>query len=485
MISLDTPHIAPSEAEAIAGQQVELVLNYYSASGRLLTPALDVLLALAVHGDPTVARVGTDAIFGSIVERLSDSFEPSYCDLYDRIFAHLISRYRETERGRAVGRMLSRFGIHDAKGVLERRTRLRNAPVVPPKRPPALAVVLSRITLGADVACSGVVISALRHLYPNAEVLFAGPRASYNLYRGDRLVSHLDVSYDRHGVFAERIGAWLHLVEALDAELARRGYPDYVVIDPDSRLTQLGLLPVTDDDRRYHYFESRSYRREGVGEIARLTALWMSERFGSPDTLLPSLSLAPEDRTLASEVRERFRERGAGRVVSISFGVGGNERKRLGAAFEQDLLRALLGRGHTVLLTCGGSREEIEDVEATVGGVAQGGWAVARWHAQDLRQGAVPALRLPAVVLWQGDTGAFAAAIQASDLYVGYDSAGQHIAAALAVPTVCMFTGGTPRRHMERWRACGPGPVRCVQASTASQALTAVLSAVEALAGLT
>lgn len=485
LISLDIPHIALSEAEAIASRQVEQVLNHYSASGRLLTSALDTLLALAVHRDPAIARVGTDAIFGSIVERLSDSFEPSYCDLYDRIFAHLISRFRQTERGRAVGRMLSRFGIHDAKGVLERRSRLRSAPVVPPKRPPALAVVLSRITLGADVACTGVVISAVRHLYPNAEVLFAGTRASYDLFRGDGRVSHLEVGYDRRGAFAERIGAWLCLVEALDAELARRGRLDYIVIDPDSRLTQLGLLPVTDDDRRYHYFESRSYRREGVGEIARLTAMWMSERFGSPDTLLPALCLASEDRTLASEVRRRLRESGAERVVSISFGVGGNERKRLGAAFEHELLRALLRRGHTVLLTCGGSREEIKDVEATVGCVAQEGWAVTRWHAEELRRGTALAPRPPAVVLWQGDTGAFAAAIQASDLYIGYDSAGQHLAAALSVPTICVFTGGTPSRHMERWRACGPGPVRCIQAPGAGQALTAVLSAVENLAGPT
>jgi len=479
--SLDIPRIALPQAEAVAGEQVERLLSHYSASGELLTSALDTLLALAVHHDPAVARVGTEAIFGSIVEQLSDSFEPKYCDLYDRIFAHLVSVFRTTERGQPVGRMLSRFGIHDEQGLLARRARLRNGPVVPLKHPPSLVAVLSRITLGADVACTGVVISAVRYLYPHSQVLFVGPSTSYRLYCGDPLVSHLEVNYDRHGAFADRMAAWLHLVQALDEELDRRGRPDCIVIDPDSRLTQLGLLPVVDDDRRYHYFESRSYRMEGVGEIARLTALWMSGRFGSPEALLPSLRLSAEDRRLAEEVGRRLREAGGRRVVSVSFGVGGNDRKRVGAGFERDLLRALLRIGFTVLVTCGGSRSEVDEVRSVANSIAHEGWPLVEWRAEDVRHGLAQGPLQPSMLLWQGHTGAFAAAIQASDVYVGYDSAGQHVAAALGVPTICIFAAGTPRRHMERWRACGPGPVHCIQASGPDQALSEVLCAVRSL----
>ncbi|MGQ9524700.1 MAG: glycosyltransferase family 9 protein [Armatimonadota bacterium] len=483
MIPSDISNIDRSTAQTVADGHVECILNHYSASGALLTPALDFLLALALHRNPEIARIGTNAIFGSIVEQLSDSFEPRYCDLYDRIFAHLISVFCTTQQGQPVRALLSRFGIRDREGLLARRARMRSQPVVPPWRSPSLVVVLSRITLGADVACTSVVISAVRHLYPHAEVLFAGPEASYQLFRGDPMVRHLHISYDRHGTFADRIASWLRLVEALDAELARRGQPEHLVIDPDSRLTQLGILPIVDDDRRYHYFESRSYRREGMAEIGRLTAVWMSERFGSPADLLPATRLSQSDIQLADDIRTCFRKSGADRVVSVSFGVGGNQRKRIGAAFEKDLLRAFLQRGLTVVVTCGGSREEVNEVRATAENLAREGWTLVKWQAQDLRYAKESAPRPPALVLWQGDTGAFAAAIRAGDLYVGYDSAGQHLAAAMSVPTVCIFTAGMPRRHMERWKACGPGPVRCIQASGPADALPAVLQATDDLLG--
>ena len=43
---------------------------------------------------------------------------------------------------------------------------------------------------------------------------------------------------------------------------------DGIVIDPDSRLTQLGLISVCDEDR-YFFFESRSYGGGGDDRTAR------------------------------------------------------------------------------------------------------------------------------------------------------------------------------------------------------------------------
>jgi ADP-heptose:LPS heptosyltransferase len=63
------------------------------------------------------------------------------------------------------------------------------------------------------------------------------------------------------------------------------------------------------------------------------------------------------------------------------------------------------------------------------------------------------------LVTWQGGIGRFAALIAESMAYIGYDSAGQHIAAALGVPTIDIFTGFTSPRMPERWAPHGPGPV--------------------------
>ena len=42
-----------------------------------------------------------------------------------------------------------------------------------------------------------------------------------------------------------------------------------------------------------------------------------------------------------------------------------------------------------------------------------------------------------------------------SDLYVGYDSAGQHAAAALGIPLISIFAGAVNDRFFERWRPDG------------------------------
>jgi ADP-heptose:LPS heptosyltransferase len=67
------------------------------------------------------------------------------------------------------------------------------------------------------------------------------------------------------------------------------------------------------------------------------------------------------------------------------------------------------------------------------------------------------------LLTWQGSIGRFAALIAASDIYVGYDSAGQHIAAALGIPTIDIFTGFTSPRMPERWAPYGRGSVEMLR----------------------
>jgi ADP-heptose:LPS heptosyltransferase len=57
---------------------------------------------------------------------------------------------------------------------------------------------------------------------------------------------------------------------------------------------------------------------------------------------------------------------------------------------------------------------------------------------------------------FQGSFAAFAAIVAASRLYVGYDSAGQHVADASGVPLVSVFAGFPTPRMFARWRPTGP-----------------------------
>jgi ADP-heptose:LPS heptosyltransferase len=62
--------------------------------------------------------------------------------------------------------------------------------------------------------------------------------------------------------------------------------------------------------------------------------------------------------------------------------------------------------------------------------------------------------------------GLLAALISASDLYIGYDSAGQHIAAASGTPCIDIFAGYESPRIIDRWRPTGPGTPTVIDAGS-------------------
>jgi ADP-heptose:LPS heptosyltransferase len=67
--------------------------------------------------------------------------------------------------------------------------------------------------------------------------------------------------------------------------------------------------------------------------------------------------------------------------------------------------------------------------------------------------------------IFTGSFAEFAALIAQSRLYVGYDSAGGHAAAACGTPLVSIFAGFASERMLERWRPDGAGPVHLIRAN--------------------
>jgi ADP-heptose:LPS heptosyltransferase len=261
--------------------------------------------------------------------------------------------------------------------------------------------VLSRITLGADVAVTSVLLDAAKRRYPDAEIVFVGPRTSYEMVEADPRIRHLSAPYARSGTLIDRLRASASL-----------RFDDGIVIDPDSRLTQLGLISVC-DEKDYFFFESRSYGGRDNKPLPELASLWANEVFGIHNARafvapLPSAD-PPAD-------------------ITVSLGVGENSAKRIGGDFERDLLRALAETGGSVLVDKGGTEEEHDRVERAV---------------------------LPGMRTHDGAFASFASQIARSKLYVGYDSAGQHVASACAVPLITIFKGFASERFFSRWRPNG------------------------------
>ena len=341
-------------------------------------------LPAALLDDP-----GGQALFGILVEGLADRFEPALCDLYARLFSQAVAHVA---------------GNVDPALLVARYQRVRRPR--PVSFEPHRVFVLSRVTLGADVAVTSVLLAAAKQRFPHAEIVFVGSRKNYDLFAGDPRLRHADLAYPRGGL-RQRLAVW----DPLEALLAA---PDSVVIDPDSRLTQLGLLPVCREDA-YHLFESRGYGGETDRPLPELAAAWAEETFGVPGAK-PYVAL----------------ERGsAGGHTAVSLGVGENPAKRLPDPFEERLLALLASGGAALVIDKGAGGEEAARVERAVG-----------------RSGVDAAF-------WEGSFAGFAAIIAASRLYVGYDSAGQHVAAACGVPLIAIFAGFPAPRMFHRWRPTG------------------------------
>lgn len=370
-------------------------ISVHSASRELLdqclagdTPSTALIRAAIAENDGR-------ALLRVVVEQLADLFDPALCETYARLFVRVIELVRPEYNA---GELFARF----------QRVRQPRRCLDEPRK----VFVLSRVTLGADVAVTSVVLDAMKRRFPQAAVFFVGSRKNFELFASDPRIGWLDFEYPRGGSLAERL---THVLD-IDSQ-------DSIVVDPDSRLTQLGLLPVCDENR-YYFFESRSYGADSSASLVELTRRWVRETFGVNDA---RAYIAPSNCPMQAE-------------VAVSFGVGDNEEKRVPDPFEEELIRWLAHSGRTVIVDEGAGGEESARVRRI-------------------------ASRYPSVRTWRGSYAPFASIISKSKLYVGYDSAGQHVAASCGVPLVSVFAGFASDRMFHRWRPDGSGSAVVIKVS--------------------
>jgi hypothetical protein len=375
-----------TSAVSLAEQIIDDCLRYGTWRAR----DLDALVERALdEEDEFAARAATGALFGIIIERLGDLFDPALCEIYATLFSRVISR------------ALPEYTPDD---LLLRYKRMRTL-----HRFPGGAVrkvfVLSRVTLGADIAVTSVALAAAKDRFPEAEICLVGPAKNAELFASDRRIISIPIAYGRGSLLRDRLLAAVELQSTVDEIGA-------IVIDPDSRLTQLGLIPVCDDSR-YFFFESRAFGGDSDSSLSVLTGEWLAEVF---NVTAPRTYVAPPGRQKIAD-------------VAVSWGVGENGSKRVDDDFELAVLAQVLEQGKHVVLDRGGGGEETERV-----------------NALSERLGRPDSLQLH-----DGSYGSFAGHIVNSELFIGYDSAGQHVANAAGIPLVSVFAGYASPRTLARW----------------------------------
>ncbi|MGH9582470.1 MAG: hypothetical protein ACRD4O_05995, partial [Bryobacteraceae bacterium] len=76
-----------------ASELAQEILDACLSDGTWPARPLDALIERALdEDDPLLATAATRALFGIVVERLGDLFEPALCDVYARLFSYVISR---------------------------------------------------------------------------------------------------------------------------------------------------------------------------------------------------------------------------------------------------------------------------------------------------------------------------------------------------------------------------------------------------------
>lgn len=421
------------------------------------------LAEAAFCSDPDLAAAATKALFSELVEEWADRFEPSLCATYAAFMSEVLHA-----PGSPLAAALGSLGYGEADKLLDRYRRTASA-----AGPAGLGrhvrkvAVLSRITLGADVAVTRPLLLAAASAFPTAEIEFIGPKKNADLITSGHPIRHREVSYGRSALLVDRLLAWNQLREAVQGSVRGLRPNEFLIVDPDSRLTQLGLLPVVPDSS-YHFFESRSAGGGGSSSLGDLALQWCSGVWGvdaAGTGRVPPQVLPASSKCLSDEADRP--------LAAVSFGVGGRASKRVGAHFEDGLLELLRRRGFRIVLDYGLGEEEARVVDqrvaafgGTVGELSrdQPGWP----SKTDL-------------LTWRGSLAAFGEWTAAASVYLGYDSAAAHLAAAHATPVIEIFAGAPSERFRQRWTPAGPAPVH-VLPFTGSTDVEALLREVDQLA---
>jgi len=326
--------------------------------------------------------------FRVVVESLADSFDPAEAAAYEELMRAWIP------------------------------TGPRVQPVIPERVD--TVYVLSRVTLGADVKITSVILDAMKRRFPAAAIVLVASRKSIELYSADSRVWHIDAEYPRSGPVSQRIEFAHELRRRLEG-------PNRIVVDSDSRMTQLGLVPVCE---AHDYFHFPSRTANSADNLTELTQRWLEDVFGESGEAY----IAPDTVPM----------KGDSPRAAVSLGVGENDSKRIGGNFEAQLIHELGEKFRTIWIDRGVGGEEARRVTGAAD--ASG--------------------RMDRIRFWEGSFAGFASIVSQCDFYTGYDSAGQHAAAAAGVPLISIFAGAPSARFRQRWSPAGPGRVAIINADS-------------------
>ncbi len=412
---------------------------------------IDVLCEMALFKpDISVRQAAVICLYKKIIEPLCDDFTTSGVQTCNLVLLRMMDFIRKQQEGIIFDNFLNEQHHTNLDHLLQRYTSITHNPPIPStlKQNIKKIIILSRVTVGADIAVTSVLVHRLASSFPQADIVVVGPSHLAEIFHGIANVNLAHYPYQRDGGISERLTGDADFHTLLKKEWADYHSDQVLFFDPDSRLSQLGLVPLF-DEKFYYHFPSRNDSPYHNLRITSVVSNWLNHLLDEDKICYPQVAIRPSHSTDIKKFFGRFSS--STKKIVINLGVGNEPKKRLPDPFEEQLLSKLLQQKNTVIILDSGchpdegkrARSLMEKMKnSNIQTMALSGDNIARQEVS-FQHG---------LVCINCGIGTLTALIDQCDVFFGYDSCCQHLATAMDTKTVICFAGAPNDRFFERWR---------------------------------
>ncbi len=403
---------------------------------------IDLLTEAGLNGTATAKQCAVQTLYPHIILPLCDDFSSLGMVEADRILARITTLYRHHDRGHTTNILLNDYGLKTEEQLLARQQRCRDMRAIAAPERIQKIFILSRITIGADVAIISPILQRLKQTMPGAKIIILGPRHLEQIFHGQGRV--LSCQYQRNSLLEQRLSYWPHLHAQIKQECRGLQSNEILLLDADSRLSQLGLLPLIAEEATYTL--ASRHDQAQPQRLADICNCWLDSLLPGSTPSVSRFWLAAGQIAKAHAFFKQFRQNTF--KIVINFGVGGDDNKRLADPFEEQLINTLLALDNTLVLLDSGT-ENTEQLRISILRTK-----AAKNYPSALVQETeyTPPPFQYGLLQYVGSIGSLAALIEQADLFIGYDSCCQHLATATKTPAIICFAGAANERFSQRWQ---------------------------------
>lgn len=413
------------------------------------------------------------------VEPLKDSFGKDEGEFYAGVFAELIvaaaGKSNKIKEWLAQIKIDSRAPEEDLVerhiALLKQKSPLSNEQTKKIRK----VIILSRATIGADSLVSSLLVRRVIREFRNADVIFVDAAGIGNQLLSvpglisvsqfiDQMEEVVSLRWNRNGFsILEGLEYSVDLYNYI--KIITQGFQqyEYILLDPDSRLSQTGMMPLIHPGS--HYFIDTSVtdsekKENNIKSLGEICSSYLNHILGGYSDNYPRLEIR---KNCFDDVRGIFKSLAlTGKtVVTVHFGAE-PESKFLSLDFEKSLILKLLELRVIPVLVRSPKESEEEKIRYHVKEIKAEGRKVTELTLIG-GEYKVDGAQAADIYTFKGDIGIFAALVKRSNLYIGYDSLGQHIAAASGTPTITVFAGHINQAFLKRWTPFGEGQITIIE----------------------